>query len=117
MDPLTGKITFKDPALVLSPLVITHLTQGHGPACRFFRHIQIDVYSLSLIGEPKSPGHLQSNYELRLFERINDKLFPIGCPVPALTKNRALELFSLAEKKIQYTLHCAAKASATHIDV
>ena len=56
-----------DPVLVEPVEALTCTYQGHGPECHFFRHIRLDNYAVSTIGEPVCRTTLPHKYECRLF--------------------------------------------------
>lgn len=60
-------VQITDAPLVEPVRVVPVLYQGHGPKARFFRHIRLDDYVISTIGEPLDPSTLPSPYETRMF--------------------------------------------------
>ena len=61
-----------DPVLVEPVEAVTCTYQGHGPECRYFRHIRLDNFAVSTVGEPVSRPTLPHQFESRLFRVESD---------------------------------------------
>jgi len=65
-----SEMVFGSPLLIYVPTVPA-LYQGHGPACRWWRHTLVGCFAISTIGRPVDVGALPSPYETRVF-RVRD---------------------------------------------
>ncbi|PKM47010.1 MAG: hypothetical protein CVV05_00915 [Gammaproteobacteria bacterium HGW-Gammaproteobacteria-1] len=85
-------VQITDAPLVDPVLVMPVVFQGHGAKARFFRHVRLDDYAISTIGEAIDPTTLASPYETRMFRIGADgQYIPIDGVASYRTRNMAVE--------------------------
>jgi len=84
-------VQITDTPLVDPVRVVPVMFQGHGPKVRFFRHVRLDDYVISTIGEAVDPDALVTPYETRMFRTgAEGQYIPIDGTVSYRTRAMAI---------------------------